>query len=134
MRFDRGRRLKAEALSHAGVGVAGDTFDYRILDHVVSPGLGKGSLYRSFDNACRCRRIITQPSRNGTNCRSSRARRHEGIRNLIRESEAPEKIGDLVTVIEYDLGYELYPAVSRLKVALSAAPKRRSVSARRGSK
>ena len=49
MRFDpSGGRLKAEALSHAGVGVAGDTFDYRILDHVVSPRLGKGSLYRSF--------------------------------------------------------------------------------------
>jgi hypothetical protein len=34
-----GARMHAEALSHAGVGVAGDTFDFRILDNLVSPVL-----------------------------------------------------------------------------------------------
>jgi len=50
MRFSReGGTLHAEPLGHAGIGIAGDTFDYRIVDHVVSPRLGKGSSYRSFD-------------------------------------------------------------------------------------
>ncbi|WP_204278271.1 hypothetical protein, partial [Escherichia coli] len=44
-----GGTLRAEPLGHAGVGIAGDTFDYRIVDRVVSPKLGKGSSYRSFD-------------------------------------------------------------------------------------
>ena len=49
MRFDLGgARMQAEALSHAGVGVAGDTFDFRITDNLVSPRLGKGASYRSF--------------------------------------------------------------------------------------
>jgi hypothetical chaperone protein len=46
----RARRggLRAEALGHAGVGIAGDRFDYRIIDHVVLPQLGKGTTYRSM--------------------------------------------------------------------------------------
>ena len=49
MRFDLGgARTQAEALSHAGIGVAGDTFDFRILDNLVSPRFGKGASYRSF--------------------------------------------------------------------------------------
>ena len=44
-----GGRLDAEPLAHGGVGVAGDTFDYRLIDHFVAPQLGKGSHYRSFD-------------------------------------------------------------------------------------
>jgi hypothetical chaperone protein len=74
MRFDPGGgTLKAEALSHAGVGIAGDTFDFRLIDNLVSPRLGRNSSYRSFQNACRCRRAITRPSPNGTSCRCSRA-------------------------------------------------------------
>ena len=38
---------------------------------------------------------------------------------LIREAVEPGKLEDLLTVIEYDLGYELYRAVSAAKVALS---------------
>jgi hypothetical protein len=41
-------RFRSEPLSHAGIGIAGDTFDFRIVDQVVSPRLGKGSRYRSF--------------------------------------------------------------------------------------
>ncbi len=122
MRFDpRGGRLQAKAISHAGVGVAGDTFDYRILDKVVAPRLGKGTLYRSFDKR------LPLPSHyyaafaqwhklallKGANTMAE-------LRRLVRQAEAPGAIEDLIHVIEYDLGYELYLAVSRLKVALSA--------------
>ena len=31
--------------------LAGDAFDYRIIDNLVSPWLGKGSSYRGFDSA-----------------------------------------------------------------------------------
>ncbi len=38
MRFERkGGRLAATPLSHAGIGIAGDSFDYRIVDAMVSP-------------------------------------------------------------------------------------------------
>src|SRR5579859_3102008 len=46
MRFDR----SVTPLGHAGVGIAGDVFDYRIIDHVVSPLLGKNDSYSSMGN------------------------------------------------------------------------------------
>ena len=45
LRFDPGPPRRVTALGHAGVGIAGDALDYRIVDHVVSPALGKGSSY-----------------------------------------------------------------------------------------
>src|SRR3954471_16198563 len=62
MRFSRsGGRLSAIPLSHTGIGIAGDTFDYRIVDKVVSPRLGKGGSYRSMD------KILTLPNRHFAN-------------------------------------------------------------------
>ncbi len=62
MRFSRaGGVLRAEPLGHAGIGIAGDTFDYRIVDHIVSPRLGKGSSYRSFN------KVLPIPSHYYTN-------------------------------------------------------------------
>ena len=40
--------IRAIPLGRSGVGVAGDAFDYRIIDNLVSPALGKGSSYTSF--------------------------------------------------------------------------------------
>src|SRR6187402_2594501 len=40
--------LRAAALGHSGVGIAGDRLDYRIIDNVVLPRLGKGTTYRSM--------------------------------------------------------------------------------------
>ncbi|MFN3401321.1 MAG: Hsp70 family protein, partial [Ferrovibrio sp.] len=39
--------VMAEPLGHSGVGVAGDAFDFRIIDNVVAPRLGKGGSYRA---------------------------------------------------------------------------------------
>jgi len=46
LRFEPGARRRVTPLASAGVGVAGDSFDYRIIDRVVSPLLGKHSTYR----------------------------------------------------------------------------------------
>jgi hypothetical chaperone protein len=46
LRFAPGSHRPVIALAHSGVGIAGDTFDFRIMDQVVSPRLGKGTTYR----------------------------------------------------------------------------------------
>lgn len=122
MRFEPGARggLEAIPLSHAGVGVAGDTFDYRIIEHAVSPALGKGTDYRSFD------KLLPVPAHyhaafaqwHKLSLMKSRETLAE-LNALIRDAVEPGKLEDLLTVIEYDLGYELYRAVSAAKVALS---------------
>ncbi|WP_034990920.1 Hsp70 family protein [Beijerinckia mobilis] len=117
-------RLKAEPLAHSGVGVAGDTFDYRILDHVIAPRLGKGSLYRSFDKRLPIPAYF----------HAAFAQWHQlswlkspqtlaELRKLQTAAEAPAALDDLITLIECDLGFELHRAVASLKAELSSMDK-----------
>jgi hypothetical chaperone protein len=121
VRFERKAGvLSSRALGRSGVGVAGDAFDYRIIDNLVSPALGKGSSYRDFDN------VLQMPNRYYSNfarwdqlalMRASRDMRD--IRSLVRRSFEPEKIERLVELLDGNHGYHLYQSVSRLKEALS---------------
>jgi hypothetical chaperone protein len=115
-----GDQLQSTPLANAGVGVAGDAFDYRIIDHLVSPELGRGSSYRAFDN------ILPIPNRYFTAfarweqlalLRASRDMRD--IRGLVRTALEPAKLAALVEVLDDNHGYRLYQSVSRLKEALS---------------
>ena len=96
--------------------MAGDAFDYRIIDHLVSPALGKGSSYRDFAN------ILPVPPRYYASfarwdqlalMRASRDMRD--IRGLVKKSLDPEKLGRLVELLDGNHGYGLYQSVSRLK-------------------
>jgi hypothetical chaperone protein len=114
-------RIAATPLANAGVGLAGDAFDYRIIDNLVSPLLGKGASYKAFDN------ILPIPNRYFTAfarweqlalLRASRDMRD--IRGLLRTCLQPEKIERLVEMLDDNHGYRLYQAVSRLKESLSS--------------
>ena len=48
-------RTPADLLGNAGVGVAGDSFDAKLIRHLVSPALGAGTDVRSMKRLCRCR-------------------------------------------------------------------------------
>jgi hypothetical chaperone protein len=121
IRFERkDGLLSARALGQSGVGVAGDAFDYRIIDNLVSPALGKGSSYRDLN------KILLAPNRFYTSfarweqlalMRASRDMLD--IRTLMRKSLEPEKIGKLVELLDGNYGYILYQAVSKLKETLS---------------
>ena len=121
VRFHReAGEIRSTALANAGVGLAGDAFDYRIIDNLVSPELGRGSSYRAFDH------ILPIPNRYFTAfarweqlalLRASRDIRD--IRALVRTSLEPAKIARLVEVLDDNHGYRLYQAVSRLKESLS---------------
>ena len=121
VRFWReGGEVRSQALANAGAPVAGDAFDYRIIDHLVSPELGKGTSYRAFDH------VLPIPARYYAAfarleqlalLRASRDMRD--IRGLVRTALEPEKIARLVEILDDNHGYRLYQAVSRLKEALS---------------
>jgi hypothetical chaperone protein len=122
IRFERhGGEMRSHALGRAGVGVAGDAFDYRIIDRLVSPELGKGSSYESYG------KVLPIPNRYYSAfarwdqlalMRMSRDMRE--IRSLFREAVEPEKIGRLIETLDENYGYQLYRSVSRLKEELSA--------------
>jgi hypothetical chaperone protein len=123
IRFERrGNRVAATPIGHAGIAVAGDDFDYRIIDAVVSPSLGKGTLFKSID------KILPIPQHYHT----SFARWHQlamlktpahirELEDLARASLSPEKIAKFLDVIRNDWGFNIYRAVSDTKATLSAA-------------
>ena len=121
VRFERENdKLRSTALARSGVGVAGDAFDYRIIDQLVSPELGKGSLYKAFDNRLPIpQRYYTAFARWDQLALLRASKDMRDIRALQRTAMEPEKIARLIEVLDDNHGYALYRAVSSLKEALS---------------
>jgi len=122
MRFEPGSNRPVTALGHAGVGIAGDTFDFRIMDHVVSPRLGKGTTYRPggtdlpvppeyYSSFARWHRLSLM--------RAPKTMRD--IEAVARSAMYPNRLHALLRLIRDELGYELYRAVSGVKAELSRA-------------
>ncbi|MEK1897018.1 MAG: Hsp70 family protein [Rhizobium sp.] len=123
IRFETvGGKLTATPIGHSGVGIAGDHFDYRMIDNIVAPQIGKGSHFKSFD------KILEVP----TNYYSSfgrwnqlsifkTSREFEDLKKLVRAALEPEKLETFIDLVDHDEGYPLYQAVSATKMALSAA-------------
>lgn len=110
------------ALGHAGVGVAGDSFDYRIVQHVVCPQLGKGSSYQSFGKRLEVPKNYYSKFERWHHLSLLRnPRTLRDIRDIMRTSEAPEKLAGLLHIIEEERGFHLYQAINRTKLALSEA-------------
>ncbi|RAK63336.1 Hsp70 family protein [Phenylobacterium kunshanense] len=122
IRFEReAGEVRAIPLGRAGVGVAGDAFDYRIIDNLVSPELGKGGDYRSFGKTLPIPYKYYAAFARWDQLALLRASREmREIRALEREAAEPEKITRLIEMLDENYGYALYRAVSRLKEALSA--------------
>jgi hypothetical chaperone protein len=118
----RGKRRTAGdgIIGNAGVGIAGDAFDAKIIRHVVSPELGMGSQLRSLG------KILTVP--NWVYIRLERWHhlsllRSKEVLDMLKtvhaQSLEPEKIAALLYFIKQDLGFYLHRAVQKVKCDLS---------------
>lgn len=118
-RLNRGR-VSAQALAHAGIGIAGDNFDYRIIDHVVSPRLGKNATYVSWGKELPVpRHYFASFSRWNELCLMRRPEVLRELRELARSSSSAAQLLSLVDLIEGGVSYELYRTVSQAKAALT---------------
>ncbi len=116
----RGGRLEPRPLGHAGIGIAGDTFDYRIIEAVVSPRLGKDGQYKSFG------KILSMPQSYFANfarwnqlAMMKTSGELKELGKLARLALDPEPLHKFIEIVENDLGLLLYRAVSRAKTELS---------------
>jgi hypothetical chaperone protein len=112
-----------EILGTAGVAVAGNAFDSRIVQALVAPHVGLGSNYRTEFG-----RVLEIPAS------VFKLRWHElsvlrtpdtlrALREYHRSALEPEKIQRYLDLLEEDLAYRLYRAVESMKIQLSSAPK-----------
>lgn len=118
----RGRRPE-DLLGNSGLGLAGDTFDARIVRRLVSPALGSNSLQRPankhlpavpawiFANLERWHYLSFLRTRNVA----------EILKSAHARALEPDKIEALITLINEDLGFQLHQAVQRLKYQLSSS-------------
>ena len=116
-----GAGRRCEPLAHAGVGIAGDRFDYRILDHLVLPLLGKGGTYRSFDKILEIPRGYFADFGDWSRLALMRNRRTLAeLEALRRTATDPAAIARGIAIVEGEQGYRLYDAVGQAKRDLSS--------------
>ena len=116
----RGRRA-SDLLGNAGVAIAGDAFDAKIVRNLVSPYLGSGTSMRSMN------KILPVP----TWVYAKLERWHhlsflkaKDTMNMLASVKAqalePKKIEALIHLVNEDLGYHLHQSVQTTKCDLSA--------------
>ncbi|RZJ96431.1 MAG: Hsp70 family protein, partial [Brevundimonas sp.] len=122
VRFERSPDgLRSTPLARSGVGVAGDAFDYRIIDHLVSPELGKGGEYRTFGKTLPIpQRYYAAFARWDQLALLRASKDMRDIRALARTALEPDKLDRMIEVLDDNHGYALYKSVAALKMALSS--------------
>ncbi len=117
-----GHGVRAEILATAGVGVAGDAFDARLVRHRISPLLGRGSRHRNAFGV-----ELTMPQwlygrlerwHHLSFLKSPRTL--QILADLEREALDPEPIRAFTHLVREDRGFQIYRAVETAKRALSA--------------
>ncbi len=115
-------RAKADLVGNAGVGIAGDAFDAKIVRHLVSPHLGAGSKMRSVDKTLPVPAWVYAKLERWHHLSFLKAKDTMNMLASVRaQALEPAKIEALIHLVNEDLGYHLHQAVQKTKCALSAA-------------
>ena len=117
----RKRDGRNPVLGTSGVAIAGDTFDSRIMMHLVAPKLGLGSHYVSlgkelpvpvwlYSQLSSWHRtfLLKEPKTMGV------------LREVRNQASEPDKVTALIHIINENLGYALYRSVEQTKIALTS--------------
>jgi len=114
--------IRSIPLGHRGLPVAGDVFDYRIIDQAISPQLGKGGQFRSIN------KLLDIPGQYYVSfarwnelslLRSPKTLRE--LRQLAETAVDSESMERFIRLLETNSVYALYRGVSEAKAALSRA-------------
>jgi hypothetical chaperone protein len=113
-------RTPSDLLGDAGVGIAGDDFDAKLIRHLVSPALGAGSDLRSNDKILP---VPMSPYLSLERWHHLSLLRRPDVLSLLSNVRAhalePAKIDALLHLIDEELGYHLHRAVQKVKSELS---------------
>lgn len=115
-----GAAQRCVPLGAAGLGIAGDRFDSRIVERLVLPLLGKGGSYRSFEKVLEIPAGYFTDFADWSKLALMRNRRTlEMLAKLQRSAVDPAAVGRMIAIVENELGYPLYEAVGAVKRRLS---------------
>jgi hypothetical chaperone protein len=121
-----GEHIEIESLAQTGIGIAGDRFDYAIVQNAVCPALGMGTTFR------RERKPLPVPRWLYANFASwhqlAHMNNHQTVRllgEILRTAENPTAIEALLHVVRNEDGFSLYQSVSQVKHTLSHSDRAR---------
>jgi hypothetical chaperone protein len=117
---DRKKSGENPVLGTAGVAIAGDTFDSRIMMNLVAPKLGLGSHYVSMGKELPVPIwVYSQLSSWHRTFLLKDPKTMAVLREVKSQANEPEKVAALIQIITDNLGYALYRAVEHTKVELT---------------
>jgi len=112
----------SRALSHAGLGIAGDTFDYRIIQNALLKYFGANTSYSVDEKSLPVPRyFFSALSRWHDLIRLRTTQNLKTLNEIRRSSDMPELIDNLIYVITHNKGLEISKAVASVKAKLSSS-------------
>ena len=126
-RRELAHQVLGQVIANDGVGIAGDTFDSKLVRNLVAPLLGLGSEYRSeFGKVLPVPNWLYEHLERWHYLSFLKTRKNmELLKQLRYQALEPDKIAALIDLVDHDLGYRLYRAIEAAKCALSEQPKTR---------
>jgi hypothetical chaperone protein len=116
----RKRTGRNPVVGTSGVGIAGDTFDSRIMMNMVAPKLGLGSHYVSLGKELPVPVwLYSQLSSWHRTFLLKDPKTMAVLREVRNQASEPAKVSALIQIISENLGYALYRAVESTKVELT---------------
>ena len=116
----RKRTGRNPVIGTSGVAIAGDTFDSRIMMHLVAPKLGMGSHYSSLGKELPVPVwLYSQLSSWHRTFLLKEPKTMAILQSVRNQASEPDKVAALIQIISENLGYALYRAVEQTKVELT---------------
>lgn len=108
-------------LASAGVGMAGDSFDAKLVRHLVAPLLGRGSQWRLIGKTGTVPNWPFAKLEHWHHLSFLKSNENmEALRSLRARALDPDKIDLFIMLVTEDLGFQLHRAVQHAKYELSA--------------
>jgi hypothetical chaperone protein len=115
----RGREPQ-HLLANEGIGIAGDSFDAKIIRHLVSPALGDGTSLLSMDKVLPVPTWVYRKLERWHHLSFLKAKDTLDMLQVVKAMAfEPDRIAALLHLIENDLGYQLHRSVQDFKCGLS---------------
>jgi hypothetical chaperone protein len=114
-------KAQSSVIGTDGVGIAGDTFDSKLVRNLVAPLLGLGSKYKSqFGKILPSPNWLYEHLERWHYLSFLKTKKNmELLRQIRFQALEPQKIDALIDLVDHDLGYRLYQSVEQAKCALS---------------
>ena len=108
-------------LASRGIGLAGDQFDSRIIDRVVAPALGKGTMYRGLGKELDIPASYFNKLSHWNEFSMLRGSKfYRELLSLLKRAVEPDRIQRFIHFIDAEMMHELSVMVARTKRQLSS--------------